>query len=225
MLFMIAALGLLAAPQVHAQAGTPLPPPVITAPKAVVKQPPAATTTAKPKAVWCPSCRGRKTVGVDAEVNCRSCNGTGKITTGFTKTETACNFCKGTGKVINIVQQQCPVCQAKGVLDAAVFEQFIGCTNCTGQKVVELDTQVSCNACLGAGKIVKAGGSSFGSSGGFGSRGGKSGASVSSAPQEQPCQFCNGTGKVDKRVTKACPTCYGAGVIAPPPPPPEPKPE
>jgi DnaJ-class molecular chaperone len=220
-----------AVPQGRAQTPQHLPPPVITAPRPIVKPPPAvvATNVAKPKAVWCPACRGRKTTGVEVEGACRSCNGSGKVVSSFSKTETPCNFCKGTGKVINIVQQPCSLCQAKGTLATAVFEQFIGCTNCTGQKVIELDVSLTCTTCNGAGKIVKttSSGGSFGSSGGFsGKSGGKSSVSSSSAPQEQACYFCNGAGKVDKRIKKPCPTCYGAGVMPPPPPPPvEPKPE
>lgn len=216
----VAALGFVTSPPSHAQGPAHLPPPLITAPKPVVKPPPAvaANNVAKPKIVWCPACRGRKTIGMEAEGNCRSCNGSGKVVSGFTKIETACNFCRGSGKVMNIVQQPCPMCQAKGTLESAVFEQYIGCTNCAGQKVLETEASVTCVTCNGAGKIVKTTSSGgFGSSGSFGSRGGKSGISASSSPQEQPCTFCNATGKVDKRIRKTCPTCYGTGVIPPPP--------
>ncbi|MCX7007451.1 MAG: hypothetical protein NTY53_09430 [Kiritimatiellaeota bacterium] len=192
---------------------THLPAPIIVAPKPMALKPAPVvvnTNVAKPAVVWCPACRGRKTVGVEVEGPCRSCNGTGKIVSGFAKTEAACNFCKGSGKVINLVPQPCPVCQAKGTLASAVVEQFIACTNCNGTKVLEIETST--------------GGGSFAG----GSSGGKSGASMGSslsanvATQELPCPFCNATGKIDKKVKKACPVCYGAGIVPPPPPPPQP---
>jgi len=193
----------------------PLPVPIIVAPKPMA--PKAAvevveTTVSKPKMVWCPACRGRKTVGVETEGQCRSCAGTGKLKSGLSKTESVCNFCKGSGKAITMIPKPCPVCQAKGVLDAAIVEQFVSCTNCNGAKVLEVVTEIKCPTCGGTGKVVK------GISGG-GSFGGKGGGSSMSMTQEQPCPFCNASGTMEKKVRKVCPTCFGAGIVPPPPPP------
>jgi DnaJ-class molecular chaperone len=205
-------------------AQAPLPPPVIMAPKPIIKQTEVVVTNAaKPAIVWCPTCRGRKTVGVEVEGNCRTCNGTGKVVSGFAKTEAPCSYCKGAGKVLNIVQNPCPSCGGKGQLRNEYFEQFIACTNCNGTKVFETNVTVKCATCDGAGKIVK----KAGASGGFGS-GGSGGKKMGSklmanvAAQEQPCPFCGSTGTVDKQIRKDCPTCYGAGLLPPPPPPPPP---
>lgn len=202
-----------------AQTPAHLPPPVIVAPKPQVpKTPapePAVAAPAKPKNVWCPACRGRKTVGVEAELTCKTCAGTGKLKSGFGKVESDCTFCKGTGKVTGLVQEPCPVCKAKGILEGAVFEQFITCTNCSGSKLIETNLVSKCTTCNGAGKIVK---SSISSGGSFG-KGKSSGASATVA-QEQPCPFCGATGTVEKKTRVACPLCYGAGVVPPPPPPP-----
>ena len=192
-----------------------LPVPLVVAPRpmAAKSAPEVATNAVRPAFVWCPACRGRKTVGVEAEGPCRSCAGTGKTKSGFSKTEADCNFCKGTGKVFGLVQQPCPACQAKGVLSAALVEEFIACTNCSGAKMLEEEVAMKCVTCGGAGKIVK---STMGGS--FGGKGGKGGST-----QEQPCPFCGATGTAVKKVTRACPSCFGAGVIPPPPPPPPPK--
>lgn len=193
----------------------PLPVPLIVPPKPALPKPVAevvATNVARPKMVWCPACRGRKTVGVETEVACRSCAGTGKLKSGLSKAETVCNFCKGSGKTISLIPKPCPVCQAKGVLDAKIVEQFVSCTNCNGAKVLEVVTEIKCPTCGGTGKVVK------GISGG-GSFGGKGGGSSMSMTQEQPCPFCNASGTMEKKVRKVCPTCFGAGIVPPPPPP------
>lgn len=205
-----------------AQTPAPLPPPVIMGPRVQpAKTTPAATAApAKPAVVWCPACRGRKTVGAEVEGACRSCNGTGKTISGFAKTESTCTFCKGGGKVMSIVAQPCATCQSKGVLDAAYFEQFVGCTNCNGTKILEEETTLKCSACGGAGKMVKTSGISLNSKGG--KSGGKGfGSSLgASSSAEQACPFCSATGTITKRVQKPCATCFGAGVVPPPPPPP-----
>ena len=208
----------------NAQTPAPLPPPVFVAPKAKpVEIKPAPAVAAKPTIVWCPACRGRKTIGTEVEGPCRTCTGTGKTVSGFAKTESACSFCKGNGKVLNIVQQPCTACQSKGVLDAALFEQFVACTNCNGEKVLEMEATGPCTTCNGSGKVTKSTGASMGSkSGKSGGKGFGSSLGANAAAQEQPCPFCGATGTVTKKVRKACPVCHGAGVVPPPPPPPAP---
>lgn len=200
-----------------------LPVPIFVAPKPMAPKPGpevASTNAARPTVVWCPTCRGRKTVGVEVLVACVSCGGTGKLKSGLSKTETTCNFCKGTGKALNTVQKPCPSCLAKGVLDSTVVEQFVACTNCNGAKMLEVTITSPCATCGGTGKAAK---SSIGASGSFGGKsGGKGlGSSLSTQP-DQPCPFCHGTGTAEKIVRKPCPVCFGAGIVPPPPPPPPP---
>ena len=201
-----------------------LPPPVVVAPKPGVpvltpamKAAAAAAASnqvARAKFIRCPVCRGNKTMPVNVEVACTSCAGTGKTKSSFTKTEGDCNFCRGTGKVTRAVARPCPLCKVVGTLDAAVFEQFIGCPDCQGAKMIETNFVAKCTSCNGAGKIVK---SSISSSGG--SFGGKKGGGAS-VSQEQPCPFCGATGTVEKKLQLPCSKCYGVGMIPPPPPPP-----
>ncbi len=190
-----------------------LPVPVFIAPKPMAPKPSAAEAAndARPKAVWCPTCLGRKTVGVEVEVVCRTCAGTGKLKSRLSETESACNFCKGSGKGISIAQTNCPVCLAKGALEATVVEQFVACTNCNGTKTIEVDTTTTCTICKGTGKSVRKG---LGSGGGLGSKSNK-GSTV-----EQACPFCGAAGIIEGKVRKTCPTCYGCGLVPPPPAPP-----
>ena len=157
----------------------------------------------------CLTCNGSKTVTVELEEVCKSCGGTGKIKSSWSKAESPCNFCRGTGKIKKTVQAICPSCHGRGIISSELAAQFQVCPTCHGEREMETNTVVSCQACGGSGKSSRG----FGLSSGFGGKGSNPGGNQGDAA----CPICHGTGKVTTKVKKPCPTCFGAGVVPPPP--------
>jgi DnaJ-class molecular chaperone len=57
----------------------------------------------------CPTCGGMKTVVVNVQQTCTSCDGSGTDDLGHT-----CQTCHGTGKMTVAEEKTCPTCHGKG---------------------------------------------------------------------------------------------------------------
>ncbi|MCX7007452.1 MAG: hypothetical protein NTY53_09435 [Kiritimatiellaeota bacterium] len=181
-------------------------------------------TPPPPAMAVCPTCHGKREIHVEKEVACKACGGDGIMQGALSShATTVCNACKGSGKIIKDSLQDCPTCKRAGQITQAIATNFKACLKCQGAKIIEVEDPVKCQNCGGSGKMTS--GFRTTSDGSHSSKGKTTSASSSAVKVgggAQVCAFCDGTGKQDKKVKRACPECYGCGLTYQPPPPPPP---